>query len=317
MAEELAVLFNTYDVTGDGTIDYDEFREVFEILRSKNVIKGSIETALKQLDSDQSGEIDLFEFATWFFRCKSAKSLKLADLEITTRARSLAEKKEIEQKQKEVDEKIEQAKIAGLTGQIAELEAERNRLCDLADEKEKQLEKDLAEIADLKAQLQGLNALMDLSQSHADHQLYEMKTFLGLKVGEPAAGGGMIISQLPSNPLDSASMQLNPAVIAGIAESEVLLSIDSMPINSAADFMRSQDILAVGDVVSVKLRGVGGLRTVEVSVRGEGVPIEIQEDIVTVANLRIRERVGVKQGDGVYHKVLGQAILQAVKPNPP
>jgi hypothetical protein len=228
----------------------------------------------------------------------------------TLRGKSIEETERIKKEQGELDKQIEQAKLNGLTEQVAQLEDERKALKEQAEAKAKQLEADLKEIAELRFQLDELRSIHKLQQNHADHQLYEMKTFLGLELGEPAAGGGTKISRLRSDPIGKSC----PAGDAGIVTNDLILEIASMPINSAADFMRAQDVLAAGDVVPVILRGADGVeRIVDLSVGAEGVPPDILEEILAIENVGIQERLNVKQGDGVYHHVLGQAVLKAVR----
>ena len=238
----------------------------------------------------------------------------------------LADTDKIKEKKADVENKINEAKKrmslapahtdeAKILGeQLKQLEIEKHTLEGLAAEKEKQLMEAAKEISELRAQLEALSNLVDLGMNHADHQLFEMKPFLGLELGETSAGGGTKVVELRSTMLGS-DEPYSPAADVGITNSDVIITIDSMPITSEEEFRRVELVLAVGDEVPVQVRGAdGAVRTVSVEVGGEGVPRALLHAVRELALLRIREKVHIQPGECVYHKILGDVRLISVRP---
>merc|ERR1719337_19507 len=57
--------FDTYDEDRSGYIDVKELRELLEKL-GEELTEEELEQAFKELDTDNSGEIEFFEFVEWF-----------------------------------------------------------------------------------------------------------------------------------------------------------------------------------------------------------------------------------------------------------
>jgi hypothetical protein len=182
----------------------------------------------------------------------------------------------------------------------------------LAAQKEKELADANNEIAELRRQLEELAKLTDLGMNHAEHQLFEMQPFLGLEIGEPSAGGVKVLGLL-STMLGSDS-PYSPAADAGIRSGDEIMTIGWMPITSAEEFRRVELVLAVGDAVPVQIRRADGeVATVTVEVGGEGVPFAILQAIRELAVMKLMDKVTIKPGDTLYHKILGDAKLIAVR----
>ena len=57
--------FDLYDEDSSGFIDLNELRELLEKL-GENLSEDELHHAFKELDQDESGEIEFLEFVEWF-----------------------------------------------------------------------------------------------------------------------------------------------------------------------------------------------------------------------------------------------------------
>ncbi|XP_030536761.2 probable calcium-binding protein CML23 [Rhodamnia argentea] len=72
--DEVRLIFNKYDVNGDGKISYDELRQVLSALGQTAATPKEARCMLSEIDRDGDGFIDPDEFAEFFARGPSAGS---------------------------------------------------------------------------------------------------------------------------------------------------------------------------------------------------------------------------------------------------
>ena len=58
-------LFKQYDKDGNGTIDREEFKELFKQFKQSNADDSQLDSALQALDTSGDGKISFPEFLTW------------------------------------------------------------------------------------------------------------------------------------------------------------------------------------------------------------------------------------------------------------
>jgi Ca2+-binding EF-hand superfamily protein len=63
--------FHHFDADNSGSIDANEFQELYHNLSALGFALGDVESARKELDKDGNGEISLLEFVDWLFRIGS------------------------------------------------------------------------------------------------------------------------------------------------------------------------------------------------------------------------------------------------------
>lgn len=126
---DVNAVFRKVDMSGDGYIDHDEFKEMIEMLDAK-VSEEDINRALDDLDDNRDGKIDLNEFTKWYITSESRLKAELRstfdefDIDQSgtidiDEMRKLMKELGAEATEQDIRATFEEAHLAGSTDQIS------------------------------------------------------------------------------------------------------------------------------------------------------------------------------------------------------